>query len=45
VPPKSNHLVVCEDGDELAQVIAANYAFAMGAGLSAVSAHWTERVD
>jgi hypothetical protein len=28
VPPKSDHLVVCEDGDDLSQVIAANYAFA-----------------
>jgi hypothetical protein len=33
VPPKSNHLVVCEQGDELSQVIAANYAHALGAGL------------
>ena len=33
VPPKSNHLVVSEQGDELSQVIAANYAHALGAGL------------
>jgi hypothetical protein len=33
VPAKSAHLVVCEDGDELSQVIAANYAFALRAGL------------
>ena len=33
VPSKSGHLVVCEDGDELSQVIAANYAFALRAGL------------
>jgi hypothetical protein len=32
VPSKSAHLVVCEDGDELSQVIAANYAFALRAG-------------
>jgi hypothetical protein len=33
VPPKSDHLVVCEENEELAQVIAANYAFSIGAGL------------
>jgi hypothetical protein len=33
VPPKSDHLVICEEGDELSQVIAANYAFALRAGL------------
>ena len=33
VASKSDHLVVCEEGDELAQVIAANYAFSLGAGL------------
>jgi hypothetical protein len=33
VPSKSGHLVVCEDGDDLSQVIAANYAFGLRAGL------------
>ena len=33
VPSKSGHMVICEDGNELAQVIAANYAFALDAGL------------
>jgi hypothetical protein len=33
VPTVSGHLVVCEDGDDLAQVIAANYAYAIGAGM------------
>jgi len=33
VPPISDHLVVCEDGDEFAQVVAANYAYALDAGL------------
>jgi hypothetical protein len=33
VPAKSGHLVVCDEGDELSQVIAANYAFALDAGL------------
>jgi hypothetical protein len=34
----SDHLVVCEDGDELAQVIAANYAFALNADLQLIPA-------
>jgi hypothetical protein len=29
----SGHLVVCEEGEELSEVIAANYAYALGAGL------------
>lgn len=33
VPAKAPHLVVCEDGSDIAQVIAANYAYALGAGL------------
>lgn len=33
VRPKSEHLVVCEEGEALSQVIAANYAFALRAGL------------
>lgn len=33
---ESDHLVVCEEGDELAQVIAANYAYAIGADLCLV---------
>lgn len=31
--PAANHLVVCEEGEPLSEVIAANYAFALGAGL------------
>lgn len=38
VPPKGDHLVVCEDGDDLAQVMAANYAYAMQAGLVIIPA-------
>ena len=30
---ESGHMVVCEEGNELAQVIAANYAYSIGAGL------------
>jgi hypothetical protein len=33
VAPKSDHLVVCEEGDDPSQVIAANYAFSLRAGL------------
>ena len=34
--PESDLLVVCEEGDALAQVIAANYAYSIGAGLCLV---------
>jgi len=33
VPSKSGHLVVCEQGEPLAEIIAANYAYALRAGL------------
>jgi hypothetical protein len=33
VSSKGGHLVVCEEGEELSQVIAANYAFALDAGM------------
>jgi hypothetical protein len=33
VASKSGHLVVCEDGEEISQIIAANYAHALDAGL------------
>jgi hypothetical protein len=45
ISPKSDHLVVCEEGDEFAQVIAANYAFALGAGLFLIQATLEERVN
>jgi hypothetical protein len=32
-PGRSDHLVVCEAGEPLSEVIAANYAYALGAGL------------
>lgn len=38
IPSQSGHLIVCEEGNELAQVIAANYAFALGAGLCLIPA-------
>jgi hypothetical protein len=36
VPPKWGHLVVCEEGDELSEVIAANYAYSLRAGLATI---------
>jgi hypothetical protein len=33
VPSKGGHIVVCEEGKGISQVIAANYAFALDAGL------------
>lgn len=33
VSSESGHLVVCEEGHDLAQMIAANYAYSIGAGL------------
>ncbi|MBY5439586.1 hypothetical protein [Rhizobium leguminosarum] len=33
VESRTGHLVVCEQGHELSEVIAANYAYALGAGL------------
>jgi len=36
MPTISGHLVVCETGEELSEVIAANYAFSLGAGLCLV---------
>jgi hypothetical protein len=45
IPPKGDHLVVCEEGDELAQVIAANFAFATGAGLHLIPETEEERAE
>ena len=45
ITPKGGHLVVCEEGDEVAQVIAANYAFATGAGLQLIPQTKTERAE
>ncbi|MCD9824045.1 hypothetical protein [Bradyrhizobium japonicum] len=33
IPSKSGHIVVCEQGEEISEVIAANYAYALDAGL------------
>lgn len=45
VPPSSAHMVVCEDEDRLSQVIAANYAFAIGAGLQLIPSPTEPFVD
>lgn len=38
IKTKSGHWVVCEAGEDLSEVIAANYAFALGAGLIIIPA-------
>jgi hypothetical protein len=45
VPAKSGHLVVCDEEDALAQVIAANYAFSLDAGLWLSPHIPSEKVD
>jgi hypothetical protein len=45
VPSKCEHMVVCEEGEELSQVIAANYAFALNAGLFLIPEVHQERAD
>jgi hypothetical protein len=48
VPPKWDHLVVCERGEDLSEVIAANYAYALRAGLHlfpAIGEEISERVS
>ena len=42
---ESGHLVVCEDGDEHTQVIAANYAYALGAGLCLIPSASSSKAD
>ena len=36
IPSRSGHVVVCEVGEPLSEVIAANYAYALGAGLHVI---------
>jgi hypothetical protein len=33
IPSDTDHFILCEEGDDHAQVVAANYAYALGAGL------------
>lgn len=44
-PTRSDHLVVVEEGEALSEVIAANYAFSIGAGLALIPAISTEIAD
>lgn len=41
----SNHVVVCEEGDEHAQVLAANYAYSLDAGLCLIPSFPSEEAD
>lgn len=41
----NGHVVVCEDGEELSQVIAASYAFALGAGLVIIPGITRDRAE
>jgi hypothetical protein len=41
----SGHLVICEDQDDVAAVIAANYAFSIGAGLILIPSYSRDMVD
>ena len=45
VASQNGHLVVCEVGEELSEVIAANYAFALNAGLHLIPAVSRERSE
>lgn len=45
VASKSGHLVVCEAGEDVSQVIAANYAFALDAGLHIIPAVTREQSE
>jgi hypothetical protein len=41
----SRHVVLCEEGDEQAQVVAANYAFSIDAGLALIPSFPTDEAD
>lgn len=45
IPSKNGHLVVCEQGEEISEVIAANYAYALGAGLFLIPEVDRDRAD
>ena len=42
---KSDHLVVCEQGDEISEAIAANYAYALGADLVLIPERSRDEAD
>ncbi|OSI68591.1 hypothetical protein [Bradyrhizobium canariense] len=45
VPSKGGHIVVCEQGEEISEVIAANYAYALDAGLFLIPEVDRDRTD
>lgn len=45
VPSKNGHIVVCEQGEEISEVIAANYAYALDAGLFLITEVDRDRAD
>jgi hypothetical protein len=45
ISSKSGHLVVCEEGEKLSEIIAANYAFALDAGLFLIPKIEEERAE
>lgn len=45
VPSKDGHIVVCEQGEELSEVVAANYAYALDAGLFLIPEVERDRAD
>ncbi|MGY3149267.1 hypothetical protein ACVWYQ_006266 [Bradyrhizobium sp. USDA 3397] len=45
LPSKSGHIVVCEQGEEISEVIAANYAYALDAGLFLIPEVDRDRAD
>jgi hypothetical protein len=45
IPSKNGHFVVCEQGEEIAEVIAANYAYALDAGLFLIPAVDRDRAE
>lgn len=45
IPSKNGHIVVCEQGEEISEVIAANYAYALDAGLFLIPEVDRDRAD
>ncbi|GMO93562.1 hypothetical protein TM239_03030 [Bradyrhizobium sp. TM239] len=45
IPSKGGHIVVCEQGEEISEVIAANYAYALDAGLFLIPEVDRDRAD
>ena len=45
IPSKGGHIVVCEQGEEISEVIAANYAYTLDAGLFLIPEVARDRAD